>query len=117
MHLLRAELRSLDETAAAVDLEQSRADIVALSFADSDLGVLAKAWGQIAGEAGGRTLRLANINNLRHPYSVDLYIEKVISHAQFVLIRLLGGLDYWRYGVEEIARAVRASGAALAIVP
>ena len=113
MHLLRAELRSLDETTPAVDLEQTRAEIVVLSFADSDLGVMAKA----REATGGRSLRLASLANLRHPYSVDLYVEKVISHAKFVLIRLLGGLDYWRYGVEEVARAVRANGAALAIVP
>ena len=37
MHLLRTDQRSLDETAQAVDLEQTPADIVALSFADSDL--------------------------------------------------------------------------------
>ncbi len=48
MHLLRTELRSLDETAPAVDLEQTRADIVVLSFTDSDLAVLAKAWERAA---------------------------------------------------------------------
>jgi cobaltochelatase CobN len=121
MHFLRTELRSLDETAAAVDLEQSRADIVALSFTDSDLSVLAKAWKNLregnSREFEGLTLRLASLGDLKHPYSVDLYVEKVAAHAKVVLIRLLGGLDYWRYGVEEIARAVRQSGAILAIVP
>ena len=115
MHLLRAELRSLDETAPAVDLEQTRADIVVLSFTDSDLSVMARAWERL--QLGPGALRLASLADLRHPYSVDLYVEKVIAHARFVLIRLLGGLDYWRYGVEEIARAARASGCRLAIVP
>ena len=117
MHLLRTETRSLDETAPAVDLEQTRADIVALSFTDSDLAVLAKAWERAAPLAGGRALRLASLADLRHPYSVDLYVEKVVAHARVVLIRLLGGLDYWRYGVEEIARVCRAQGIKLAIVP
>ena len=119
MHLLRADLRSLDETAVAVDLEQSRADVVVLSFSDSDLGAFSEAFGRLRGEAGlgDDALRLASLADLRHPYAVDLYLEKVISHARFVLIRLLGGLDYWRYGVAEVAAAVRRNGAALAILP
>ncbi len=118
MHLLRTELRSLDETAAAVDLQQTRADIVALSFTDSDLAVLAKAWERLSGDTklDGLTLRLASLNDLRHPYSVDLYVEKVIAHARFIFIRLLGGLDYWKYGIEEIARIARQNGAELAVI-
>jgi cobalamin biosynthesis Mg chelatase CobN len=107
MHLLRTELHALDETALAVDLGQTRADLVVLSFADSDLSVLAKAWETLAPQAGGASLRLASLAALRHPYSVDLYLESVIAHARVVLVRLLGGLDYWRYGVEEIARLAR----------
>ena len=33
------------------------------------------------------------------------------------MIRLLGGLDYWRYGAEEIAHAARAQGIPLALLP
>ena len=115
MHLLRVESRSIDDTEAAVDLGQTPADIVALSFTDTDLAVLAAAW-----EAGKQTLpslRLASLAALRHPYSVDLYAEKVLSHARFVLVRLLGGLDYWRYGAGELAALARSSGFHLAIVP
>lgn len=119
MHILRAELRSLDETAQAVDLDQSRADIVALSFTDSDLNVLAKAWDALGAEPGmaGLSLRLASLADLRHPYSVDLYAEKVLAHARVVIVRLLGGLDYWRYGVDECCRIARANGARLVVVP
>jgi cobaltochelatase CobN len=115
MHLLRFESRSVDGSAEAVDLGQSPAEIVALSFADTDLAVLAAAW-----EAGQDTLpslRLANLTALRHPYSVDLYVEKVLSKARFMLVRLLGGMDYWLYGVDELAILARSSGCHLAIVP
>ena len=37
MHILATEIASLDEAEAAVDLAQSPADIVVLSFSDSDL--------------------------------------------------------------------------------
>ena len=114
MHLLRIESRSIDGTAEAVDLGQSPADIVALSFTDTDLAVLAAAWE--AGQGTLPSLRLASLASLRHPYSVDLYADKVLSKARFVLVRLLGGMDYWRYGVDELANLARSSGFHLAIV-
>ncbi len=115
MHMLRVESRSIDGTAEAVDLDQTPADIVALSFTDTDLAVLSVAWE--ADRATLPSLRLANLTSLRHPFSVDLYAEKVIANARFVLVRLLGGKDYWRYGVDELAMLCRASGIHLAIVP
>nr|WP_294523741.1 cobaltochelatase subunit CobN [uncultured Rhodopila sp.] len=114
MHLLRIESRSIDGSAEAVDLGQSAADIVALSFTDTDLAVLAAAWE--AGQGTLPSLRLASLASLRHPYSVDLYADKVLSKARFVLVRLLGGMDYWRYGVDELANLARSSGFHLAIV-
>jgi cobaltochelatase CobN len=115
MHLLRTEQRSLDEAEAAVDLGQTPADFLFLSFSDSDLGLVAAAAQRRP--ASAMSLRLANLGQLKHPYSVDLYVEKAASQARFVLVRLLGGLDYWRYGAEEFFRAARAQNFALAIVP
>ena len=105
----------MDEAEAAIDLGQSPADLVFLSFSDSDLGAVASAWG------GDRdalpSLRLANLAKLKHPMSVDLYVEQVVTRARCVVIRLLGGLDYWRYGAEEVAHAARANGIPLALLP
>ncbi|GGH10505.1 cobaltochelatase subunit CobN [Alsobacter metallidurans] len=115
MHLLRTETRTLDEAEAAVDLAQSPAELVFLSFTDSDMTALARAWN--VGRDGYPTLRIAPLAQLKHPYSVDLYVANVAAHARFVLVRLLGGLDYWRYGVEELSRAARAGGFELAVVP
>jgi cobaltochelatase CobN len=115
MHMLRVESRSIDGTAEAVDLDQTPADIVALSFTDTDLSVLAAAWDEHRDTLPG--LRLANLTSLRHPFSVDLYVEKVVAKARFVLVRLLGGKDYWRYGVDELAMLARERGTHLAIVP
>ena len=49
--------------------------------------------------------------------SVDLYVEQVIAHARCVVVRLLGGLEYWRYGAEEFAALCRRAGIALALLP
>ena len=112
MHLLRTTTRLIDESESAVDLGQTPAEFVFLSFSDSDLGVMAAA---LAGETGF-CARLAPLSMLKHPYSTDLYVEKLAPKARFVLVRLLGGLNYWRYGVEELAAAARKYGFALAIV-
>jgi cobaltochelatase CobN len=115
MHIARIETRSLDEAAPAIDLDQSPADLVFLSFTDSDLASLAAAWENAADSLP--SLRLANLALLKHPFSVDLHIEKVCAKARFVLVRLLGGTDYWRYGVDELAAMAQARHIHLAIVP
>jgi cobaltochelatase CobN len=113
MHLLVRDQHRLDAQDEAVDLEQTPGDIVFLSFSDSDLGAMAAAH-----EARpARSLRLASLARLRHPFSVDLYIEKTVAQARFVVVRCLGGADYWRYGIEELAALCRAKNIALAVVP
>jgi cobaltochelatase CobN len=115
MHLLPVTTVSLDETDRAIDLGQTPGDVVVLSFADSDLGALAVAYGRHQDRLP--SLRLASLKQLRHPLSVDLYAESVIAHARFVLVRCLGGLDYWRYGLERLSGVCRAGGVMLAVLP
>ncbi|WP_342104878.1 cobaltochelatase subunit CobN [Methylobacterium sp. SI9] len=114
MHLVRIDAVSLDEGEAAVDLGQEPGDCVVLSFTDSDLAGIARAH---AAEPDLPSLRLAKLAKLRHPLSVDLYIERIVAHAKVVVIRCLGGLDYWRYGIERCAEAARAHGVVLAVLP
>ncbi|KQO54664.1 cobaltochelatase subunit CobN [Methylobacterium sp. Leaf85] len=124
MHLIRIDTVSLDEGEAAIDLGQAPGDIVFLSFTDSDLSGMAGAHAAER-EAAARdssavdvpTLRLAKLARLRHPMSVDLYVDNVIARSKVVVIRCLGGLDYWRYGVERAAAAARANGVKLAVIP
>ncbi|SIQ85672.1 cobaltochelatase subunit CobN [Bosea sp. TND4EK4] len=113
MHLLPTSEIRLDDGEDAVDLGLPRGDVLVLSFADSDLSALAAA----AAGAGTPSVRLASLRRLKHPLSVDLMIGKTASQCRFVLVRCLGGLDYWRYGVEQLARTCRAKGIALAVLP
>jgi len=114
MHLVADTIRSLDDTVQAIDLGQTPGEVAFLSFSDSDLGLVA---GVHAGRPDLPSLRLASLADLRHPYSVDLWLDAVGRKARFVLVRLLGGLDYWRYGVDELAAAARARGFDFAVVP
>ena len=115
MHLLATTSTNLDEIVEAVDLGQPPGDIAVLSFADSDLAGLAAAWE--AERAVLPSVRLAHLRDLRHPMSVDLWIERLGPHAKVIVVRLLGGLDWWKYGVERLAALARERGIALAVLP
>jgi cobaltochelatase CobN len=115
MHLLATTSASLEDLAEPVDLNQTPADMVALSFTDSDLATLAVAWKAEAGAVP--EMRLASLRDLRHPMSVDLWIDKVARHARVILVRILGGYDWWRYGCDQLAAAAREHGIALALLP
>jgi len=116
MHLLRIEQSGdLYATGEAVDLGQTPAKVVFLSAADTEISLIAAA---VQKTSRGRTaLRAANILSLSHPYSIDLYIEKTLAHARAVVIRLLGGVSYWSYGVEEVTRIARQNNIHLALLP
>ena len=116
MHIVVREARELDEAAAVQDLGLSPADILVLSFSDSDLAMAAAAFRNVP-EAERPSIRVVNLNALRHPMSVDLFIDDTVKGSKAVLVRLLGGLDYWRYGGEQFSRRCRELGVALAIVP
>ncbi|MCA0016305.1 cobaltochelatase subunit CobN [Mesorhizobium sp. B292B1B] len=115
MHILATTSASLDDLAEPVDLRQTPADMVALSFTDSDLAGLAAAW---KGDADRLpTMRLAALRDLRHPMSVDLWIDSVARHAKVILVRILGGYEWWRYGCDQLAVVARERGIKLALLP
>jgi cobaltochelatase CobN len=115
MHLLATSGADLDGLEQAVDLAQSPAEVVVLSFSDSDLSALAEAW--TAASAELPSLRLASLKRLKHPMSVDLYLDRVVAQSRAVVVRCLGGLDYWRYGLEHLAALCRSRSIMLAVLP
>jgi cobaltochelatase CobN len=114
MHLLAATPGTVSNGDEAIDLDQSPGEIVFLTVADSELACFAKAAAELGD--GAPSIRLVNLLQLKHPYSVDLYVEKVIAHARFICVVLLGGKAYWPYGVDEIARVAREKGIAFAAI-
>src|SRR6201996_2431256 len=110
MHLLASTATSFDEIAAPVDLGQLPGDIVVMSFADSDLSGLAVAWAIERDVLP--SVRFTHLRDLRHPMSVDMWIERVGRHAKVILVRLLGGYEWWPYGVSRLSGPARARGLA-----
>ncbi len=115
MHLLNTTSTSLDEIVEPVDLRQPPGDVVVLSFADSDLAGLAAAWA--LEQHALPSVRLVHLRDLRHPMSVDLWIDRAAVFAKVILVRLIGGLDWWRYGIEQLSTLARTRGIKLALLP
>ena len=118
MHLLAAQPGAVEDGGEAVDLGQSPGEIVLLTAADTEIACFAAAQARRLDEdPAAPTLRAANILHLGHNYSVDLYIEAVVSHARLVVCRVLGGRSYWPYGVDEIAATCRENGTPVVFLP
>ena len=115
MHLLSTLAADGADVEQAVDLGQTPGEIVVLSAADSDLACLAAARARLP--QGAPSLRLANLLQLGHPLSVDLYVERIVAHARLVVVRLLGGRSYWSYGLEQVAATCAARGSLLLCLP
>ncbi len=118
MHVVFRESHGLEETETPTDLGQSPADLVVLSFSDSDLSAFAAGWHRA--KASGRALpelRLANLAALKHPVSVDTYVEQTLSGAKAVLVRLIGGVPYWEYGLQQLQALADAQGLVVAVLP
>ncbi|MFU8863695.1 MAG: cobaltochelatase subunit CobN [Rhodobacterales bacterium] len=115
MHVVFRESHGLEEAETPFDPGQDPADLVVLSFSDSDLGAFAAGWHRAGGALPA--LRLQNIVALKHPVSVDTYIENTLSGAKAILIRLIGGEAYWPYGLASIQDLARRRGIALAVLP
>ncbi len=118
MHVIFRESHGLEETETPTDLQQAPADFVVLSFSDSDLQAFAAGWHR-AREQGTPlpSLRLANLAALRHPVSVDTYVEQTLADAKAILIRVIGGMPYWNYGLAQVRALAESRGITLAVLP
>lgn len=123
MHLFAAKPGAFDDGEGIIDLDQTPADLVVLSGADSALSLLA----QVAETLPENypTLRLANALNLTKPAALDLYRDKVLDArsadapmgVKVVVLSMLGGASYWRYGLEQLQEWAQFPGRTLIVVP
>ena len=119
MHVLAAKAGTIEEGKEPIDLAQTPADIVFLSAADSELAALCDAHNapDSTDSQNKSTLRLANLNHLLHPLSVDMHLDTCAEKSKLVIVRLLGGIGYWEYGVKQYAARLFAAGVPFAVLP
>ena len=110
MHLLPRDLHSLDDDGAAIDLGQTPARHRLSVF----LGLGAACCSSRLHERtrGVPSLRCASLAQLKHPYSVDLYLDTVARHARLdrrASARRQGLLGLWRRAAARRSPARRGS--------
>lgn len=115
MHLLLAQKGSISDGDEAIDLGQTPGDVLFLSAADTELAAIAAAVEARGGEA--LRWRLASLMTLKHPMSVDTYIERTARHARLIVVRALGGASYFHYALEALHASARRNGAAIVVLP
>jgi cobaltochelatase CobN len=115
MHLLLAQKGSISDGDEAIDLGQTPGDVLFLSAADTELAAIAAAV-EARGEQKFRW-RLASLMTLRHPMSVDTYIDRTARHARLIVVRALGGASYFHYALEALHACARRNGAAIVVLP
>ena len=99
MHLINNKSFITNNGPHGHENKQSPADIIFLTSADTEITLLSKSLKKIKGRP---SVRLQNILNLNDNSAVDSYIKETLSKAKIVIVRILGGRNYWSYGVDQI---------------
>jgi hypothetical protein len=114
MHLLLAQKGTITDGEEAIDLGQSPADILFLSAADTELSSIAAAHRTRVAKP---SLRVASLLTLKHPMSVDTYVERTARHAKLIIVRPLGGASYFHYVLEALHAAAVTHRFQIAVLP
>ena len=77
------------DTEGVIFIQQTPAPLVFLTAADTDIQSLAKVRAQLPPDFP--QLRVTNLLQLQQALSIDTYAEEVLSQAQVIVVRLLGG--------------------------
>ena len=116
MHRLAATPGGWDSSAeGVVFIEQTPAPTVILTAADTDISALSQVLAKLPKTFG--EIRCVNLLQLQQQLSIDTYAETVLSHAQVIILRVLGGRAYWPYGLEVVKATAAETGAALVVMP
>ena len=98
-----------------VFIEQDPGPIVILTAQDTDISGLARAVDQLP--QGFPAVRVASLLALAQPLTIDTYGEDVLEKAQVIVIRLLGGVSYWAYGLEVVQEIAERFGTKVIVIP
>ena len=89
--------------------------MIFISAADTELVCLSEA--RAALNSRSPTLRLINMMHLKHPMSVDMHLDKCALGSKLVVARILGGVGYWKYGVEQYSARLFEAGIPFVALP
>ena len=96
-------------------IAQDPADIVLLTAADTEVLTWSAAAARLP--AGFPSVRALNIDRLADRRVFDAYLDDVLQDSRVLLVRVLGGLGYWREQLEQIHLLALAHDIALIVLP
>jgi cobaltochelatase CobN len=96
-------------------VEQQPAPIAFITAADTDIQTLAVAATHLSEDFP--QVRVVNLLQLQQQLTIDTYAEDVLTAAQVIIVRLIGGQSYWSYGLEVVQETARQTGAVLIVLP
>jgi cobaltochelatase CobN len=94
---------------------QEPADMVLLTAADTEVLTWSAAAARLP--SGFVSIRVLNLDRLRHPHVFDAYLDDVLQECRVLVVRLLGGLGYWREPMEQIRLLAMAHDIRLICLP
>jgi cobaltochelatase CobN len=96
-------------------IAQEPADIVLLTAADTEVLTWSAAAARLP--ADFPSVRALNLERLSDRRVFDAYLDDVLEDCRVLVVRVLGGLGYWREQLEEIHLLARAHDVALCVLP
>jgi cobaltochelatase CobN len=96
-------------------VEQDPADIILLTAADTEVLTWSATVAQLP--PGFPSVRALNIDRLRDRRVFDAYLDDVLQEARLIVVRVLGGLGYWRDQLEQVHLLARAHQLPLVCLP
>ncbi|MGB3613031.1 MAG: cobaltochelatase subunit CobN [Elainellaceae cyanobacterium] len=111
-------------TDGVIFVDQQSAPIVILTAADTDIQLLANAASALP--PSFPEIRVASLLQLQQQLTIDAYGDDVLQQARVIVVRLLGGVGYWPYGLEVVKQTAMvedqsqeaiASGATVIVIP
>jgi cobaltochelatase CobN len=103
------------DTNGTIFIEQNSAPIVIITAADTDIQTLSASIVHFPSDFP--SLRVVNLLQLQQQFSIDTYRDRVLIDAKAIVLRLLGGISYWSYGLEILKETVRSTKATLLVLP
>jgi cobaltochelatase CobN len=104
-----------DDKEQFVPVAQDPADIVLLTAADTELLTWSAAAGRLP--EGFPSVRALNLDRVRDRRVFDAYLDDVLQDSRVMVLRVLGGLGYWREQLEAMHLLAVAHEVALVCLP
>jgi len=94
-------------------ITQDPAPIIFITAADTEIQTLAA----LQLPLDFPEFRVISLLQLQQQLTIDTYAAEVLSQAKLIIVRLLGGVSYWSYGLEVLRELATDYGVQLVIVP